>query len=475
MPPGLVHFKKMSAFFNQPMNHTMKKIAALLISLAIFTHTVAFAQQTVSLTAKLTQCAGSVTLFRFNGFDFEPAQQATVVSDSVFQFKVPKTTEPVFYYLGERREMATPLLLGTEKEVTVEGNCRSLRQLSFKGSPLNQNYEQVKNQLNTFKRRNTQLSRSFQSADGNMVEIKKLTEDFKNLDTERVKYLDSLKKTQPFLSKIVALETYLSYQNNGERYPNEVIYFANEFFRFVDFNDKTYNQLPWVYESFKTYTSSLSPIGFEEGELKGYLEKALQRIPKGSRTHLLALSGVMTALKQQQHADYQYFAEQFVNEFKAELPQQTAALKQQLDFTKNFAIGGTAPDFTQKTPDDKELKLSDLRGKVVLVDFWASWCGPCRRENPSVVKLYHAYKDKGFEILGVSLDNSKDRWLQAIQQDGLTWQHVSDLKYWQNEVAQLYGVRSIPHTILLDAQGKIIARNLRGAALEQKLAELLQK
>ena len=118
------------------------------------------------------------------------------------------------------------------------------------------------------------------------------------------------------------------------------------------------------------------------------------------------------------------------------------------------------------------MSLSDLRGKIVLVDFWASWCGPCRRENPNVVRMYNKYKDKGFDILGVSLDKTQDRWLQAIEQDGLEWHHVSDLKGWSNEVAQAYGVRSIPHTILLDQEGRIIARNLRGQALEEKLEEL---
>lgn len=450
--------------------HITSRLIAFLIGL--FLTTAGFAQQTVTLTCKLSQCRGELALYRFNGLDFELAQKATVKSDSLFQFKVPQTKEPGFYYIGERKEMINPILLGTEKEVTVEGKCQGLRQAIASASPLNKQYEDVKNQINSLKRRASLLARSYQSAQGKMADMQKVAADMKTLDTEKLKFLDSLKQHQPFLSRIVALETYLSYPNNGDKYPNEVEYFASEFFRYADFNDKAYENLPWVYETFKTYAATLGPLGFEEGVLKSYFDKALQRIPKGSKTQLFALSGIMTALKQHQHSDYNYFAEQFINEFKEELPKETAALKAQVDAAKSFAIGGTAPDFTQKTPDDKDLKLSDLRGKVVLVDFWASWCGPCRRENPNVVKLYNEYKDKGFEILGVSLDNNKDRWLQAIKQDGLTWQHVSDLKYWQNEVAQLYGVRSIPHTILLDKEGKILARNLRGASLEQKLAEL---
>lgn len=455
----------------RPLFISFRYLTMLLFSIGA---TAIFAQQTATLTAKLTLCRGELTLYRFNGLDFEVFQKPTAVNDSTYQFQVPKTTEPIFYYIGERKETLTPLLLGTEKEVTLEGNCRMMNQLVFKNSPLNEQYVNLKNDLNTYKRRATLLARQYQSANGNsnMADMNKITADMKTLDAERMRFLDSLKRQQPFLSKIVALDMYLSYQNNGEKYPNEVEYFANEYFRFADFKDKTYDNLPWVYESFKSYTATLAPLGLEEGALRGYLDKTLQRFTKGSRAQMLALSGIMTTLKQIQHPDFTYYAEQFVNDFQKELPEATAQLKKQLEYTKNFTIGGTAPDFTQKTPEDQDLKLSDLRGKVVLVDFWASWCGPCRRENPNVVRVYNEYKDKGFEILSVSLDNSKDRWLQAIQQDGLTWHHVSDLKGWQNEVAQMYNIRSIPQTILLDKDGKILARNLRGPSLEEKLAEI---
>jgi len=111
---------------------------------------------------------------------------------------------------------------------------------------------------------------------------------------------------------------------------------------------------------------------------------------------------------------------------------------------------------------------------VVLIDFWASWCGPCRKENPHVVKLCEKYKDQGFEIIGVSLDKDMKRWTQAIKKDGLEWKHVSDLKGWQNQVAQTYSVKSIPHTVLLDAEGNIIARNLRSKALEGQLERIFK-
>lgn len=144
---------------------------------------------------------------------------------------------------------------------------------------------------------------------------------------------------------------------------------------------------------------------------------------------------------------------------------------EQLSF---LAPGTPAPEFTVKTPEDKDISLKDFRGKVTLIDFWASWCRPCRAENPAVVATYTKYKGKGFAIFSVSLDQNKDAWVKAIADDKMTWSHGSDLKYWDAAPAKLYNVTSIPYNVLIDKEGKVIAKNLHGADLENKLAEVLK-
>lgn len=153
------------------------------------------------------------------------------------------------------------------------------------------------------------------------------------------------------------------------------------------------------------------------------------------------------------------------------------SLKDNLEKRSAVEIGSKAPEFSAPNPEGEQISLKNSLGKVTLIDFWAAWCKPCRAENPNIVKVYNKYHEKGFNIIGVSLDREgqKDRWIQAIKDDNLTWPQVSNLKFWQDPVAQLYGVKAIPAQFILDENGVIVAKNLRGGALDAKVKELLEK
>ena len=181
-----------------------------------------------------------------------------------------------------------------------------------------------------------------------------------------------------------------------------------------------------------------------------------------------------------QYAGWDMNAEE-VGPLFAALPavtQQSASgknLNDRLEIARKTAIGNYAMEFTQNDTLGTPVSLSSFKGKYLLVDFWASWCGPCRRENPNVVKAFQQFKNKNFHILSVSLDQpgAKEKWIDAIHKDNLTWSHVSDLKYWENDVAKQYGIRAIPQNFLLDPTGKIVAKNLNGEDLQKKLASLI--
>jgi len=221
---------------------------------------------------------------------------------------------------------------------------------------------------------------------------------------------------------------------------------------------------------------------FEEGADQKAIEKEYNAFIEGVvakfKDFIVKADGSLVALLPlaQLDMDAEYaFIEEHLEKLKAQHPNNSTvqSLYDRVGAVKKTAIGQQAPEISLQNPEGETVSLSSLQGKYVLIDFWASWCGPCRKENPNVVRMYKKYKDKDFEIFGVSLDRDKNAWVKAIEDDQLDWMHVSDLKFWESAVVPKYNITGIPMTVLLDKDGKIIAKNLRGKALEEKLEEIL--
>jgi peroxiredoxin len=209
--------------------------------------------------------------------------------------------------------------------------------------------------------------------------------------------------------------------------------------------------------------------------VKNSIESALPSLSVFSMVNYLDFQTELPFLKKvADEMNKAYPNSKYTKLLSSEVERGLAMKKQEEEREKrsNVGIGKKAPEIALPNPDGKIIKLSDFKGKYVMIDFWASWCGPCRMENPEVVKLYNKYKDKGFTILGVSLDENAEKWKSAIAKDGLVWDQVSDLKGWASSVNPVYEVQAIPLTYLIDKEGVIIAKNLRGQDLSDKLEEL---
>lgn len=438
-------------------------------------------QEGVLLSANLDNCssADSFSIFRLEGLSLIPVGTISPQNKGgAWQYYFAKSQKPQFYYvcLNQNYQQAKAILVGTEKEVKLTGACYNLA-LSVASSPLNDALEQAQQRNNTLKMENMQAVRAYQTA-GNNEEARKAAEaQLGEVDKKKLKFLDSLKGKQPFVAKIIALDIYTSYQNAPKRaqFKDEIEYFAKQYFQYADLSDNEYANIQQLAEAFRNYTQVIvmRELKLTIEEQKKYIDFWLSRIgsPKAQK---IALGGVVAMLAEKRtNINIVEYGERYVSRYQKDDPQIAANIADMVGQFKSSMVGVPAPEIVQADTSGKQLPLSSLRGKVVMIDFWASWCGPCRRENPFVVSMYEKYKAKGFDIYSVSLDQDRNRWLNAIQADRLTWSnHVSDLRGWQNQAAQLYGVTSIPKTVLIDREGKIIARDLRGEALAEKLKEI---
>jgi len=428
--------------------------------------------QTTRIVVEANGCK-AMSLYAFDGVTFEQLQPFTKNEAGHWEAVAP-AEGPTFRYVGSRPADVLPVIIGGDEVMTVTGTCGQLRGGKVTDSPINQRYQELKR---TFQGHNRDFStgmRAYQQAviKKDSAVMKQEMAAMASLDQRKRTLLEKTTAEYPALGRVVSLNSYLSFLNgNNGKYQSELDYFVNTYFQFVDFEDEGYNDLPWTYEGNRNFGNTLV-AAIPAERLSDMLLAVYDQWPEGSRAQFFAMSGGFAALAAKKHVATVKLADAIKARFGTIFPEQVKNINTQAATLRTYTTGAEAPLFAGPDPEGNEISLESLRGKVVLLDFWASWCGPCRKENPHVVKLYKKYKEKGFEILGVSLDKTKDRWVKAIAADKLTWLHVSDLKGWRSAYGRLYGVSSIPQTVLLDKEGRIIARNLRGADLDRKLAEI---
>ena len=440
--------------------------------LILLVFTLPMAAQSTTITVEATGCR-AMNVYSFNGAGFTLEQAFEKTEDGSYN-TIFEMDAPAFRYVGPSAGDVLPLVLGAEDAIIISGRCGKMRSAAISESPMNEQYQALKKQ---FQQNNAAFSTTMRAyngaaAKGDSVTLKQETAALVTIDRQKRELLEKVSKEAPLLAKVVTMNTYLSFvtENKG-KYSNELDYFVNTYFQFVDHQNEQYNDLPWTYEGNRNFANTLA--GAVPGEqLADILMAVYEPWPEGSRAQLFAMSGGFAALAQKKHPAAIKIADLITKRFEGKFPTPVKIISDQASGLRSFSIGAEAPLFAGDSPEGESISLESLRGKIVLIDFWASWCGPCRKENPNVVRVYNQYKDQGFEILGVSLDKTKARWVQAIAADKLTWLHISDLKGWRSAFAKQYGVSSIPQTVLVDAEGKIMARNLRGKALEQKLKEV---
>lgn len=386
--------------------------------------------------------------------------------DSAYVFNTVASA-PRFIALGPSESQLTRVIVGQEKEVLVWGSFIFFDKARTVNSQANKQWEQLRKRIASFQAETDVIRLAVSSSQGNGDAIKQA----QKFNQRKTDLLDSLKSTNPLLWRTAALMLPAEYAaQNG--YASVQDFIGRAYFDQADLSNPVYETIPYVADAFDNYARAMMNTNLSRDKILQYAETMLKRFPEGSKARRMAMGGLISAFQAMSHPLYPDYAkkyfEMYGNDNWGEIPR----LKADISRAQVSLIGGEAPELEGMTPDSNRYALSKLRGKVVMVDFWASWCGPCRKENPNVVANYQKYKDKGFDILGVSLDREINAWRNAIKQDGLPWHHISDLKGWQSSHAALYSITSIPQTLLLDREGRIIARNLRGEQLGEKLKEI---
>ena len=446
----------------------MKSLKSVFFSLnALFVLVVFAVAKPISIKGKLTKTGYStIYLYKYLGNTVSVFDSAKY-SNGTFDFKYNDVIPTGFYKLGFDSKDAIMLVAGYES-IVVTGNPDIQRSITITGSKENDLF-------NIYQKLNKEQSAQHAALNQKAQQLQQQPGMTEELFNQKVV---ELRATSDSLNKVYAASmSQLASANTGLFMTKVISMFlfegktADNFFAPAEFTDKEYaagDMLPSKIQIYFQYYVTQDIYSW-----KAATEKLLAACPAGSDNKQVFYSTIIP-LFVQNDLDY---AKALTNTFIREYPTSADAKQIKAGLPKgSMSAGEEVPNITLTDINGKTLSLSSLRGKVVLIDFWASWCGPCRGENPNVVMAYNTYKDKGFTVFSVSLDTNKDQWQAAINKDGLVWpNHVSDLKGWSSDPAKLYNVKGIPATFLIDQQGKLIATNLRGEDLQAKLAELLNK
>lgn len=439
-----------------------KRIGISVLFFTFITLFEAFSQQ-ISCKFSNAPAKGKIYIYQYFGTNFNKFDSLTVVNGEA-KSKPDKQYPNGFYQIGSTKENSFMLILANEN-LLIEGDYTNMRSGVFvKNSTENALLMQMLNfnaQLNSFNEKVQTVSEQFASQPE--VYNKKIQE--LQIQYDSVSNANNLFKNEVINGQYK--NTYFAKVLKMFNVPNEAT--KETFFTYSELSDVEYTRGDMLLNKINFYFQKFGNQNRETWQAEA--AELPKRFPVGSANRKLAYYNTIQILLQNQVLPPKSLVKSFKHEFGAD-PQVKAFIETVPKGEPQE--GDEAPDIKLANAEGKILPLSSLKGKYVLIDFWASWCGPCRMENPNVVRTYHKFKDKGFTIYSVSLDNNKQNWINAIQKDGLEWpNHVSDLKGWQSDGAALYGVHAIPATFLIDKKGIIIAKNLRGQQLEQKLAELM--
>jgi peroxiredoxin len=439
------------------------KIKSASTILLLFVLTCSVYSKSVSIKGNLknAQVYPSVYLFKCLGAEIEKIDSSKLTSGA-FEFKTKESMQRGFYKIGLDDKMNFTFVYDYNPLV-IEADLRT-GDSQVKGSKENDLYKKYLSVNNwhssEFKKLDEQAQKYMELRYSDPTtfntEIGKLQLKLDTINRKLREQLIDLVATNKgtFTAKVAAM--FISYDTTSQ----------GNYFKKEEFTDEEYSRGDMLSNKIFIFLQRY----YQQGDLKVASYQVLSKFEKPNANKEVAYITLIKGIFQQDQEYARTLAEQYGREF----PNSVYAKFYLANVPKGMPkVGDIPPDIKLKDTKGKDISLYSLKGKVVLLDFWASWCGPCRKENPNVVTAYQKFKDKGFTVFSVSLDNNKDQWIAAIGKDGLLWEnHVSDLKGWNSDAAKLYGVRGIPAAFLLDKTGKIVATNLRGAELDMALEKL---